>query len=508
MQEQKKDAFYKKTSIQTKLMLLMALILAASLGVNLFIFNQINAMVEKIDSVFSSNVTIARLTDTLELVEDNVYEYLNTKSSIALEDYYRYEQEYRSLIDQLNDKNVDSNTKMLEKNIRNMSETYLEKTGETLQAKRGRNVERYKAAFEEETRLYQYINSYIYELNCLQFQQNSENYQVLLSSMRVLEFFSFAIMVLIFAVCLWMAVSIIRNMVGPLTHLASAAHKVAEGDFEVEIAPVDAQDEVGIVTNAFVQMVASIREYIDRVKDSLEKQAQMKERELSMEAHLKEAQLSYLQAQINPHFLFNSLNAGAQLAVLEDAEQTGIFMEKMADFFRYNVKKMAADATLAEEITAVDNYIYILNVRYAGDITYEKRIEADIANVRLPSMILQPIVENAVQHGIHDRMEDGRILLSVEQDEDQLRITVTDNGVGMSRQEIEAVMQGTIRQTREEGNSTGIGLDNVIKRLRLYYNSEDLLSIRSEGKGMGTEVTILLPSSEGGNNRVSNFDRR
>ena len=69
-------------------------------------------------------------------------------------------------------------------------------------------------------------------------------------------------------------------------------------------------------------------------------------------------------------------------------------------------------------------------------------------------------------------------------------------------------MQGTIRQAREEGNSTGIGLDNVIKRLRLYYNSEDLLSIRSEGKGMGTEVTILLPSSEGGNNRVSNFDRR
>ena len=86
MQEQKKDAFYKKTSIQTKLMLLMALILAASLGVNLFIFNQINAMVEKIDSVFSSNVTIARLTDTLELVEDNVYEYLNTKSSIAQPD--------------------------------------------------------------------------------------------------------------------------------------------------------------------------------------------------------------------------------------------------------------------------------------------------------------------------------------------------------------------------------------------------------------------------------------
>ncbi|MDO5345671.1 MAG: histidine kinase [Lachnospiraceae bacterium] len=504
MQEQSQN--FKKNSIQTKLVLLMALILTAALSVNLFIFFQINAMVEKIDSVFSSNVTISELTDTLELVENRVYEYLNTKSSTALEDYYRYGEEYRGLIAQLNNQNVDSDTKMLEKNIRNMSETYLEKTEETLQAKRGRNVERYKAAFEEETLLYQYINSYIYELNCLQFQRNSDNYQMLLSSMRVLELFSIAIMVLIFALCLWMGVMVIRNMIRPLIRLAQAAHKVAEGDFEVELSAVAAQDEVGIVTNAFVQMVASIRKYIARVKDSLEKEAQMKERELSMEAHLKEAQLRYLQAQINPHFLFNSLNAGAQLAVMEDAEQTGIFMEKMADFFRYNVKKVAGDATLAEEIEAVDSYIYILNVRYAGDITYDKKIEADIENIRMPSMILQPIVENAVLHGIHDRMEEGRILLSVEPDEGQLRITVTDNGVGMSGQEIRAVMEGTIHQTREEGNSTGIGLDNVINRLKLYYNREDLLRIRSDGKGLGTEVTILLPCGEGGKNRVSDLN--
>ena len=82
----------------------------------------------------------------------------------------------------------------------------------------------------------------------------------------------------------------------------------------------------------------------------MEKEQQMMERELLMENHLKEAQLKYLQSQINPHFLFNSLNAGAQLAMMEDAEQTGIFVEKMADFFRYNVKKGQEDATLGEEL--------------------------------------------------------------------------------------------------------------------------------------------------------------
>lgn len=143
-------------------------------------------------------------------------------------------------------------------------------------------------------------------------------------------------------------------------------------------------------------MIASIRTYIRQTKESMEKEQKMMERELLMETHLKDAQLRYLQAQINPHFLFNSLNAGAQLAMMEDAEQTSIFIEKMADFFRYNVRKNGGRALLEEELEAVDNYVYILNVRFAGDIHFEKMIDPCIENTELPSMILQPIVENAV----------------------------------------------------------------------------------------------------------------
>lgn len=488
--------FFRENSIQTKLAVAMGMLLLVSLCVNLFVFNQINSMVRRIDSVFSSNVSIGELADTLQLVEDRVYEYLSTKSSVALEDYYRYEQDYRELTQQLNNENVDSQIKMLEKNIRNMSETYLEKTEQTVQAKRGRNVERYKEFFEEETQLYEYINSYIYELNNLQFRQNSANYQTLLSSMRSLEMFSVLVIFAVFVMSLFLGIMTTRTMIKPLLQLSAAARRVAEGDFQVEMPQSTTRDEIGIVTDAFGQMVRSIRTYIQRVRESVEKEAQMKERELSMEAHLKEAQLKYLQAQINPHFLFNSLNAGAQLAMMEDAEQTGIFMERMADFFRYNVKKMDGDSTLQEEIQAVDNYIYILNVRYAGDITYEKQIEANIEHVRIPSMVLQPIVENAVQHGIHDRMETGKIRLTVAREEGNLRISVEDNGVGMTKQEIARVMEGKAGQGGEDGNSTGIAVDNVMNRLKLYYNRDDLLVIHSEGKGMGTEVTILLPLSE------------
>ena len=215
-----------------------------------------------------------------------------------------------------------------------------------------------------------------------------------------------------------------------------------------------------------------------------------------MENHLKEAQLKYLQAQINPHFLFNSLNAGAQLAMMGDAEQTGVFLEKMADFFRYNVRKMEEDAYLREEIEAVDNYIYILNVRFAGDIHYRKEIDEDIENIRIPSMILQPMVENAVQHGIHDCMETGWIRMSIHRNQDMTEVIVQDNGVGMTREMIDKVMAGNADQDEEDRFSTGIAVRNVIERLRLYYKQEDLLWIESDGPGTGISVHITLPKEK------------
>ena len=492
-----------KNSIQTRLGAVMALMLAVILGINMILFFQINTIVRHIDSVFASNVSIQELTQTLELVQENVFEYLNTKSSEALENYYRHEQDYRQLTGQLNRQDVDNASLEMEKNIRNMSETYLKKTEETVQAKRGRNVEHYKASFEEANQLYEYINYYIYQLNQKRFEENSEKYQFLLAVMGVLESMSLLVMLAVFGIGLLAAVTVVRAMIRPLSQLSDAAHRVAEGDFDVELPESQREDEIGVVTKAFDQMLGSIRSYIIRLRTSMEQEAKLKEQELSMEANLKEAQLKFLQAQINPHFLYNSLNAGAQLAVMEDADATGSFLEKMAEFFRYNVRTGDGSSTLGEEVHLVDNYIYILNVRFAGDITYEKEIEPGYESIRIPGMILQPLVENAVTHGIRDNMESGRILLRITREDDVLEVTVRDNGRGMTREEITAILmkgkaeERTIEDPRpveqSSGDGTGVGLGNVIHRLALYYNQGNLLNIYSEGPGRGTEVTVYLP---------------
>ena len=471
----------------------MALVMVFVVCINFFIFEQIHTGVDRIDAVFSSNAAINDLSDTLNKLEGTVYEYLNIKGTKALENYYRYEQDYRELLDKLNDRNVDNEVKMLEKNIRRMSESYLNQTSETVQAKRGRNIEKYKASYEKELQLYEYINSYIYKLNTLRFRMNSSNYQLLLSSMDVLYRLALVVIFIVAAVGVAIIILSVQSMIRPLTQLSSTAHEVAMGNLNVPILPVVCEDEVGVVTRSFNQMLDSIRIHIKQQRESIEKQAQMKERELLMETHLKEAQLKYLQAQINPHFLFNCLNAGAQLAMLEDAERTGVFLEKMADFFRYNVKKGQEDATLGEELEAVDNYIYILNVRFAGDIHFSSDVDESVENVRVPSMILQPVVENAVNHGIRDIDWEGQIHLTVTRDPRGICISICDNGKGMSEEEIQNVLSGNKEHSTQEGDSTGIGMNNVISRLELYYEQPDLLEIYSEGAGKGTEVVIHIP---------------
>ena len=491
-----KQLRWKDFSLVSKIVIEVGMIAVLLFAMNMLFYVRINNSMQKMDNVYASNAELTELSQVFEKVQDNMYKYLKVKNSQTLLDYYQNEAKYRNELEKLNEDNINDPVKLLERNIRKMSETYLDCTAETVAAKRGRNVEQYKRKYDDATKLYRYIQSSIDELNNLMFQENSSTYAVLRAVMRYLEISNSVIMIIIVAGGMLLHIQATRNMFVPLSNMAETAQLVGQGNFHVKMHDTDAQDELGTVTRAFNTMVENLDLYMARTKASMEKEQQMMERELLMENHLKEAQLKYLQSQINPHFLFNSLNAGAQLAMMEDAEQTGIFVEKMADFFRYNVKKGQEDATLGEELEAVDNYIYILNVRFAGDIHFSKEVDESLENVRMPSMILQPVVENAVNHGIRDIEWEGKIHLTVTGDADYIRISVKDNGKGMTQEQIEGVLSGNREHRNEEGDSTGIGMNNVISRLELYYEESGLMEINSEGEGKGTEAVIYIPVHE------------
>ena len=483
---------WKNLSIQLKLIAAFLFTFFLIFFVNLLLYANINYMSGRIDQVYQSNSSLNELSEALGAVHGSMTEYLNVKSSDTLDSYYRNCQELNGRIQELNTKICNDEILMMERNIRNMTEEYLAITDEATQAKRGRNIEKYRLKYEEAVERFGYINTYIYSLNNRRFKTNTDSYEALSRALRNFEVVGTVILVAVGVAVMALIYAMTKSITGPLRCLARTANQVAEGNLEVEQVPVRSTDEVGIVSTAFNQMVASIRLHMERIKENMEKEAAMKEKELMMESHLKDAQLKYLQAQINPHFLFNTLNAGAQLAMLEGADKTCLFVENMADFFRYNVKKINQDATIQEELELVDNYLYILNVRFGGEIHFRKQVEEDLLSVRVPSMILQPIVENAVNYGIRGIEWEGLIELSVYREEKRICISIHDNGMGMSREKIREVMEGRVPEADLSRNSTGIGLGNVISRLRLYYNREDVLEIQSDGAGTGTKVLLKI----------------
>lgn len=483
----------KKTSIRTRLLFTFCLTASFMFVINLILYNGVNRSMKMLDEIYASNLRLSELSSCLEEIQDDAFTYLNTKSSDSLEDFYRKEQTLLDMLDGLNNKNLDSSSMLLEKNIRNMAKSYLSYAEDTLQAKRGRNVEKYKELYLSATKSYHYIQTAIYNLNTLQFITNSDHYKVFSRSLEYAQVTSMTIILVMSVLNLLLLSVMVRSITKPLLDLSSAANKVAAGEFDVTLPETETIDEVGILTAAFSKMITSIREYLVQLRESMEKEQKLKERELLMETHLKDAQLKYLQAQINPHFLFNSLNAGVQLSLMEDAEQTSIFLEKMADYLRYNVRKIEESATLAEEIEAVDNYVYILNVRFAGDIHFSRDIAEDVGDVSLPSMIIQPLVENAVNHGIRNIEWEGKISLDVTKEEKELVISVWDNGMGMTRERIREILECHAEGNKLESDSTGIGMDNVIHRMELYYNRKNLVEIDSEGLGKGTTVRLHIP---------------
>ena len=314
MKVKKNEKGRRTVPIRNKLIGCFALTVLVLFAMNLLMYVNINQMLSQVEEVYMENVSLNTLITTLGEVQDSMKEYLDTKSSDSMEHYFRNEQRFRTSLAKLNQKPTDQSGLLMEKNIYYMSETYLKITNDTIQSKRGRLIEKYKVSYQNATEIYDYINTYLYSLNNEQFLTNTQSYSSLLAVFRTLEVITTLILAFICLLMLLLIVQLIRSITNPLIHLAKAADEVAGGNLDIELPQVKSRDEVGIVAKAFSQMILSIRQYIDKIRESMEVESRMKEKELMMETHLKDAKLKYLQTQIQPHFLFNTLNAGAQLA--------------------------------------------------------------------------------------------------------------------------------------------------------------------------------------------------
>jgi two-component system, sensor histidine kinase YesM len=270
-----------------------------------------------------------------------------------------------------------------------------------------------------------------------------------------------------------------KSIYVPIKKLHDVTTTIARHDIEA-LVTADNADEITELGMSFNIMVGKIRELLD---------AKIKEQE-----NLKKAELRALQAQINPHFLYNTLDAIIWMAQVNQTAQVVELVRVLSRFFRITLSKGKDWITVGEEVEHIESYLAIQKMRYRDILDYHIDVPGDMLAGQMLKLTLQPLVENALYHGIKNKRSGGAIVVRGRQIEgDQLLIEVEDNGIGMTREklaEIRALLGG--EASRPVVAESGYGINNVNQRIKLYYGQEYGLSIHSEYLH-GTRVSLVIP---------------
>lgn len=284
-----------------------------------------------------------------------------------------------------------------------------------------------------------------------------------------------------------------RDVISPISALS---YKAATYRSEREGYQKQNRDEVGQLTELFEEMLSRIEDQIGQMELNMKLQLELEQQRLEkvkMEKLLQESEIKALQARINPHFMFNTLNSIAQMAYLEEAPSTEQMIEAVSDYFRYNLKDIHHVATVADEVKNCRDYIYIQQIRFGKRIRFDLQYDETAAEGRIPALTLQPVIENAIVHGLAIR--GGEILIRIHRKDGKIDITIRDNGSGME-EEKRRLIQSYIEGTDQTGiHSDSIGLKNVIDRMKAFFKDGFAMEIISTPEE-GTEIRIRIPYEE------------
>jgi two-component system, sensor histidine kinase YesM len=338
-----------------------------------------------------------------------------------------------------------------------------------------------------------YIENYLKELVRIRLEEGSQLHSVQIEKVILIRTISFLGIIFISVLFLIFGTVFSESVTKPIRELADRSLKIAEGDIEISNYKIPYQDELGILTNSFNKMNTNIHEMIKSLEGKVEIEKRLREDELKiseMNQSLKEAQFLSLQSQINPHFLFNTLNTISRTSMFEKAPETVKLIDSLSNIFRYTLNKQSHVVTLLEELDILKEYMHIQKVRYGARLNFQLDIDTNISKVKLPVFTLQPLVENSIKYAIEPREEGGTISLRITSDHDSVNIQIKDNGIGIPEKILSCILSED--DNISMGQSTGIGITNVQRRLKIAFKGKAVFSIDSNFS-YGTDINIILP---------------
>lgn len=271
--------------------------------------------------------------------------------------------------------------------------------------------------------------------------------------------------------------------------------KVVEGNFEIKES-IDGNDEIAGLYKNLYTMVDSIKNLINEVyvKEIEQKKLIVKQ---------KDAEFKMLASQINPHFLYNTLETIRMRAFCNGDRELADIVKKLGKIMRRNLEVTNEVVTLKSELDMIQNYLEIQSLRFKGKVEYDFKLDVDPEEYLILPLLLQPIVENAFVHGLESSTKLGKIEISIYDEVGYLIVEISDNGVGITKEKLDYI-NGKLNNYQDNSKKS-IGISNVNDRIKMFYGEEYGLYILSS-LDIGTKVIILLPSKKGEKNHVEGFD--
>ena len=270
-----------------------------------------------------------------------------------------------------------------------------------------------------------------------------------------------------------------RFITHPIHRLLKSMKGVEKGVFQ-KVTIKTGNDEIGELKDGYNMMIEEIQKLISKI--------------VVDQKIKRKAELDILQAQIKPHFLYNTFDAISSLALSGRNREVYSLVKTLGSYYRISLNKGREIISIAEELEIVKNYLTIQKIRYQDAFIAQFDIDERVSPYQIPKLILQPLVENALYHGIKPTGEPGVITITARYASDCLTLTVADDGVGMSEAQIAAIMESKPGEL-----PGGFGLRGTIERLRIFYNTANVLQITSGPEG-GTQLTITIPLKEDSQN--------
>lgn len=333
----------------------------------------------------------------------------------------------------------------------------------------GKQEGTFKTSVENVKRIYLFVKLEVMDWYLLQSIGQSSVIHELNEWWRISVLCLMSVLAAVFGVLLYLN----RSIIYPINRLYKEMQRVKDGIKDLKKPERIGKDEIGNLTEQFYGMVQRIEE--------LEREAILKEKQkyqLEMEA---------LQAQINPHFLYNTINAVKMLLRMKQEEEAGAALTALTEILKNTVSKSCKLTTLKEEMNVLESYVFIQKLRY-NTFRYEMQLPKKLEECRILKFLIQPFIENCFLHGFEEVNEDTEIKVTVQEKQGNLEIWVIDNGTGMTEETIEEILAG-----KKKGRGlNGIGIQNVTERVKKNYGSEYYVKIQSQLK-KGTSVCIVLP---------------